>query len=250
MTNKANLELQFLNLQTTDDIIVKRFFLVHFIDPCHKGSNLRYYLCLIWRYNKLYENSKPAILVKLSDKVFSPVKDVRHFFGEQIVLQQFWSSFRVPKSISHFANSFRERKCTNSTLASSIVYNCYRNRKLDGSLVFCTVKEEEKYDHIIFPIKSITDYYDHKKKELIIFPKDIQVEEILSDPKIGKIDATFLPCFAFWIGWTEELEIKSYKSFNYDITYDLLLSNDLQFIDENNNNPFFLYWAFLSALRQ
>jgi len=200
MANKVNFEIQFLNIQDPEEIIIKRFFLVHFVDSRLKGSNLTYYLCLIWRYNSLHLNNRTTILLKLNDKVTSPLKDVGYFFGEHIVLQQFWSSFRVLKSIRDFANSYKERNCSNPTLASSIIYNCYRNKKLDNDLIFHTAKEQVKYDHIIFPIKNVLECYGEKKKELMIFPQDLKLDEILSDPGLNLLDPTLLPCFAFWIG--------------------------------------------------
>jgi hypothetical protein len=233
MANKANLELQFLNLQDADDIIVKKFFLVQFVDPRVRGTNLRSYLCLIWRYNNLHLNSRITILLKLTNKVSSPLKDVRYFFGESSVMQQFWSKFRVLDSIRDFADSYKERKCANPELASSVAYQCYRNENLDSSLVFYSSKEHEEYHHIIFPINNVLDYYNEKKKELIIFPQDLQVDKILSDPELSQLEPTLLPCFALWIGWSEELEVKSYKSFHYDITYDIEILNDLQKTNEN-----------------
>lgn len=229
----ANLELQFLNLQYPDEIIIKQFFLVHFIDPRLKGTNIRSYLCLIWQYNKLHLNNKTSILVRLSDKVTSPLKDLSYFYGEHIVLQQFWSSFRKLKSLREFANSYEERNCSDPNLASSIIYECYQNDKLDKSFTFYTVDEQENYDLIIFPMKNVLEFYNEKRKELIISLQNLNLDEIYSDPDLHNLESTFLPCFAFWIGWSEELEVKSYKSFHYDITYEVEISNDLQNISEN-----------------
>ena len=235
MANKANnLELQFLSLQDKEEIIVKRFLLVHFVDPRLKGSNLRSYLCLIWRYNNFHLNNNTAILIKLTGKVTSPLKDMKHFFGEHYILQQFWSSFRALKSVKSFTNSYKKRDCSDPALASKIVNDCYRNEKLDNNLIFYTTKEQDEYNDIILPIKNVMDFYNEKKNELKITPQKLNLNEIFSDPELNNLEPTFLPCFAFWIGWSEELEISSYKSFHYDITYDVKISNNLQDISKNN----------------
>lgn len=228
MANKANLEIQFLNLKSTDDIIVKKFFLVNFIDPRLKGNNLSSYLCLIWRYNNLHLNHNPSILIQFSDEMSSPLRDVKYFFGEHFVLRQFWSSFRMLDSFTDFTNTLKDRDCSNPDLASSIIYQCYRNEKLDNSLIFYTVKEKEIYDHIIFPIKDTIEFYNESRKRMMIFPQDLGLDHILSNNKLSELQSTYFPCFALWIGWSEQYEVQSFRSFHYDITYDVQILNNLQ----------------------
>ena len=227
MLNKANLAIRFRNLTDSDDIIIKKFFLVHFINPRLRGLNLKSYLCLIWRYNNLYNNNATEISIKLSDKVTSPINDVKNFFNKDSIMQQLWPKFHVLNSIKDFTDSYWQRNCSDPDFAASVVLECYQNKNLDNNLIFYTSKEHEEYHHIIFPIKNVLEYYDERQKVLTIHPKVLEIDKILADPNLKLFEPTLLPCFSFWISWSEELEIKSYKSYQYDISYDIEMTNDL-----------------------
>ncbi|MBN2011651.1 hypothetical protein JW960_20140 [candidate division KSB1 bacterium] len=223
----VNLEIRFDNLLTHEDIIVKRFFLVNFLKPREKRTNLRSYLCLIWRYNTLHINNNITISLKFHPNIISGVNDVHHFFGETTVLKQFWASYAPLPNINPFIESFTSRDCKNPNLAASLVRQCNDIPTIDNQYLFCSLKDEKYYDHIFFPLQNIENYFDFQKRKMIITPQNIGIGDIFKHRSIGDINPTFLPCFAIWIGWEEDLQTESFKSFNQDITYEVRFSNNL-----------------------
>jgi len=171
-------------------------------------------------------------MIRLSESVTSNIRDVRHFFGESNVLQQFWGNYRKLNRIDDFTDNLTKIDCPNPTLAASLINDCYGNKHIDSKLTFCTAKNDD-YDHVIFPLKNITEHFVEDKKEIIFSPKSLEIDHIFTDKELDGLPATYLPCFGLWIAWDEQVDVMSYKSFSYDFTYDLLISNNLQSNDKN-----------------